>query len=545
MKKGIILFLSLILIVLTSYAQQTVGLFVNEANAFDGYTLFAPINNTETYLIDNCGEKVHSWSSNFRPGLSCYLLEDGTLLRTGRLQMMGNGSGMVEMIDWDGNVIWSYSAISTHGKQHHDIELLPNGNILLIVNDIHSAEELEDVGSSTNNESIISEQIIEIEPNIETGGATVVWEWRAWDHLIQDVDASKPNYGIIADHPERMDINFLNHNNDDWLHFNGVDYNEDFDQIIVSIRNLSEFWIIDHSTTTNEAAGSTGGIYGKGGDILYRWGNPQTYDQGNPSDQKLFLQHHTHWLSEPLEDAGKILLFNNQAGNLEGIDYSTVNTVKTPVDEDGFYEYSGGAFGPNDFDWTYQAENPTDFYSSFISGVQRLENGNTLICEGRGGRFFEIDQNENIVWEYINPVNNQGIIPQNTIPEENNVFRCTRYATDYKGFEGRTLEPQGYIETGSTFECNTVVSTTDHNHLMSLDILVYPNQTSDFIHIQMSAEHSKKDLKRMSLYDLKGRRMYQSSIFKEFISVQDMPKGMYFIQFDFGHHRITKKIIVQ
>jgi len=545
MKKQLYFSFLLILFGFNTQAQQTVGLFLNTSNAFDGYTLFAPNNSTETYLIDNCGEKVHSWSSNYRPGLSCYLLEDGTLLRTGRIQMMGNGSGIVEMIDWDGNVIWDYSAISTHGKQHHDIELLPNGNILLIVNDDRSASELEAVGSSTNNAIITSEQIIEIQPDLSTGGTTVVWEWKAWDHLIQDADMTKPNFGTIAEHPERMDINFLDHTNPDWLHFNGVDYNEDFDQIIVSIRNLSEFWIIDHSTTTSEAAGSSGGDYGKGGDLLYRWGNPQVYDQGTANDQKLFLQHHTHWIPESLTDAGKILLFNNQAGNPQGQNYSTVNTVNTPVDADGFYSYAGGAYEPVDFDWTYQAPNPTDFFSSFISGVQRLQNGNTLICEGRSGRFFEIDENENIVWEYVNPVNNLGPITQNTIPEDNNVFRCTRYATDYAGFDGQTLVPQGFIEIGSDFDCSSVTSTTENTENLDSKVLIYPNPATEYFTIQMEGTISENDFNSIKIYNWNTTLVYHSENLEELIYTTDMPKGIYFIQFDFEKQQLTKKLIIQ
>ena len=160
-------------------------------------------------------------------------------------------------------------------------------------------------------DSINSEQIIEVQPNLVTGEATVVWEWRAWDHLIQDADAAKPDFGVISEHPERIDINFLEHTSNDWLHFNAVDYNEELDQIIISVHRFSEFWIIDHSTTTAEAAESTGGVYGKGGDLLYRWGNPLSYDQGTVDDQKLFRQHNTHWIPDPLADAGKIILFNN------------------------------------------------------------------------------------------------------------------------------------------------------------------------------------------------------------------------------------------
>lgn len=545
MKKHLFFSLLFVLLTVNIQAQQTVGLFANSTKAFEGYTLFAPINNTETYLIDNCGEKVHSWSSNYRPGLSCYLLEDGTLVRTGRFQFMGTGVGIVEMIDWDGNVIWDYSANATHGKQHHDIALLPNGNILLIVNDDRTQAEVIEAGSSTNNEILISEQIIEIQPNLLTGESTVVWEWKAWNHLIQDTDNTKPNFGTISEHPERIDINFLNHNNDDWLHFNGIDYNEAFDQIIISIRNFSEFWIIDHSTSTEEAATSAGGKYGKGGDLLYRWGNPQSYDQGNPTDQKLFLQHHTHWIPEPLTEAGKILLFNNQAGNPQGQDYSTVNILDTPVDADGFYTYNGGAFEPANFDWTYQAAVPTDFYSSFISGVQRLENGNTLICEGRGGRFFEIDENEDVVWEYVNPVNNMGIINQNVVPEENNVFRCTRYAIDYAGFDGQTLIPQGYIEIGSDFECSSLTSTKETTPHLDFNLLLVPNPTTDYFSLKLEGALSKDDFKSLKIYNLNGALVYQTDIFEKNIYFSNLPKGFYLVELDFSNQHIIEKLIVQ
>lgn len=515
-----------ILLVFNTQAQQTVGLFLNTPNAFEGYTLFAPINSTETYLIDNCGEKVHSWSSNYRPGLSCYLLEDGILLRTGRIQMMGVGSGVVEMIDWDGNVIWDYSAFATHGKQHHDIELLPNGNILLIVNDERPQSELEAVGGSTNNATIISEQVIEIEPDLNTGGASVVWEWKAWGHLIQDIDITKPNFGTIAQHPQRIDINFLDHTNPDWLHFNGIDYHEDFNQIILSSRRFNEFWIIDHSTTTNEAADTTGGYYGKGGDLLYRWGNPRAYDQGTPANRKLFLQHHAHWIPAPLVDEGKILLFNNQAGTPQGQDYSTVNIVDTPVDANGFYSYNGGAYEPVDFDWIYQATNPTDFYSDFISGVQRLKNGNTLICEGASGRFFEIDENENLVWEYVNPVNDLGAITQNTNPVDNNVFRCTKYAADYAGFDGKSLVPQGYIELGSTFECSTSTLPADIKILADC-IDIYPNPvTNEFTIV------GELGLYEIEILDMNGQvyQIINSGGNAYTIDISTLPQGLYFIR---------------
>ena len=85
-----------------------------------------------------------------------------------------------------------------------------------------------------------------------------------------------------------MDINYLGNQPTgvaDWMHANAVDYNEDLDQIMISAREFNEVWIIDHSTSTAEAASHSGGMYGKGGDLLYRWGNPEAYGRGDSTDR--------------------------------------------------------------------------------------------------------------------------------------------------------------------------------------------------------------------------------------------------------------------
>jgi len=480
-------------------AQQTMGLFNNSSGSFDGYTLFAPTNSYETYLIDNCGEKVHSWTSSYLPGLSCYLMDNGVLLRTGKVI---GGGGLVEMIDWAGTVIWSHSVGATHGRQHHDIELLQNGNILLLVRDEKTQAEVIQAGGSTSVATVKSEKILEIHPDASIGGATVVWEWSAWDHLIQDVNSLKDNFGVVGQSPGKININFLPHTSSDWLHFNAITYNAEFDQIIVSSRNFSEFWIIDHSTSTAEAASSSGGTYGKGGDLLYRWGNPQAYKQGTAADQKLFKQHHPIWIADSLLDAGKIMLFNNDAGVPFGLDYSTVNVIDLPVDSLGFYAYGGGAYGPTGFHWTYQATNPLDFYSSKISGAQRLDNTNTLICSGEKGRFFEVDTVGNIVWEYVNPVNNLGPMVQQTPVNNNTVFRCERFPVNHSTLLGKVLTPQGYIETGSTFSC-TLYSDIDLLEGKELESSVYPNPASDYFVVEI--EGDLDEAASCSLFDMSGK----------------------------------------
>ncbi len=522
MKQLLILCLLVSSVCINTLAQQTIGVFTNTIESFNGYTLFGPAKSKDVYLIDNCGEKVHSWTSKYVSG-SPYLLEDGTLLKTG-------GSG-AEMIDWNNNSIWQHSVSQSHGQAHHDIEILPNGNILLIVYHEISQADVALAGGNTTNTSILSEQIIEIKPDIATGQATVVWEWKVWDHLIQDVDNALATYGNISENPEKIDLNFINLNRADWLHINAVHYNEELDQIMLSVHDFGEIWILDHSTTTSEAADTTGGKYGKGGGLLYRWGNPRAYDQGSTSDQKLFGQHNTHWIADGLPDAGKILLYNNQAGSPVNQDYSTVNTFELPVDANGFYSYSGGAYGPTDFSWTYKAPNPTDFFSGSISGVQRLENGNTLICEGVGGRLFEIDASETIVWEYINPANNLGPIVQGVVPQDNNVFRCLRYAADYAAFDGKTLTPQGYIEIGSTITCDLFLSGNSSVEVKDIRPLVQPNPAQSFIRLN-PPNNTSEDLV-IKIYNLNGQLLIHTIRPKGSteieLDINELSNGIYFV----------------
>lgn len=438
-------------------STQTVGLFLNTAKSYNGYTLFAPLGSKTTYLINNCGEKVHEWSSAYKPGQALYLLENGNLLRPGN---SGNSTfnagglgGIIEMIDWNSNVIWDYTISSNTECQHHDVEYLPNGNILAIVWDAKTKAEATQAGRTTSGSTLWSEKIIEIEPDFNNGGGKIVWEWKVWDHLVQDVSNTKDNYGNVSQSPQLININYYSGNpsSSDWLHFNSIDYNAELDQILISNHNFSEIWVIDHSTTTDEAASHTGGKQNKGGDLLYRWGNPQAYDNGTSTDQLLFMQHNATWINADYTDGGMIMVFNNQAGNTSN--YSTVNVIETPVNDDGSYSYSGNIFAPNIFHWIYKAPVPADLYSSNISGAQRLPNGNTLICAGTSGTFIEVDHSGNTVWKYINPVSNSGIVNQGSAIKANAVFRAERYSTDFSGFSGKALANEGYIETGSTFSC--------------------------------------------------------------------------------------------
>lgn len=541
------------LFLISAYSQQTVGLFTNESDSYSGYTLFAPLVNTNTYLIDNCGKHIHSWSSSYTPGNSVYLLEDGTLLRTGNLNNSsfsntGGSGGIIERFDWDNNLLWSYQISDAYQLQHHDIEYLPNGNILAIVWDKKTTTEATDAGRNPSylGTELWLEKIIEIE-SVGTNQANIVWEWHVWDHLVQNYDNTKNNYDSISEHPELINLNFTTGNpqNTDWLHINSVDYNPQLDQIMLSNHNFNEIWIIDHSTTTLEAASHSGGNSGKGGDLLYRWGNPQAYEAGLSMNQKFYGQHDAHWIKCG-NDSSKIMVFNNGVNRLEG-DYSSVDVFSPPVDGNGFYtDNSGAAFEPQTLDWEYKASNPTNFYSQSISGAQRLSNEHTLICEGQTGHFFEVDNSGNIYWDYVNPVSLSGSVSQGTTVGVSGlggnpvaVFRCYRYATDYSAFNGKELAPGDPIELNPlSYSCS--VSTINNVATIDNQVKIYPNPSNGNFEIDLPFLNCQ-----INILNSVGRQVFSEILNKKSkINLELSETGLYIIQINTEKERLCKKIVI-
>lgn len=403
-------------------------------DAAEGYNLFASLKSETVYLMDNDENFVHSWDTGYTPGNAMYFLENGDLLHTGQDTSnaafdVGGKGGIVQKIAWDGEVIWHYEYSSSTYRQHHDVEILPNGNVLMISWQYKSDADALDAGRNplllTENE-LWPDSIIEVQPTGATTGE-IVWEWHVWDHLVQHYDSAKANYFIVADHPELVNLNYVLNNSGgaDWNHINAVDYSEELDQILLSVHNFNEIWVIDHSTTTEEAASHSGGSSGKGGDLLYRWGNPVAYRAGTVTDQQLFVQHDAEWIENGYPGEGNILIFNNGTGRPAG-NYSSLEELVPPLNLDGSYTLeAGAAYAPATPLWNYTALTPSDFYAKNISGQQRLSNGNTLICNGPAAYFFEVNSAGEIVWEYT---------------FSGSVFRVERYAPEYSGFDGTSLE---------------------------------------------------------------------------------------------------------
>ena len=439
---------------------RTVGLLVNEPNSMDGYTLLAGASNNDVHLIDHLGRVAHSWQLE-------NLISHAKLLDNGNLlAQLGTGEvGSIAEVDPNSNIVWQYTHLD---PLHHDFLKMPNGNMLLLMKGVKTREEAIALGVNPDivpSEGMQHDYLIEMRPTGSEGGE-IVWEWSALDYMVQDFDPDKSNYGDPSEHPELIDANFSaarywsNANILAWTHINAIDYNPELDQIALSPRHYSELWIIDHSATTEEAPTLKGGNSGKGGALLYRWGNPRAYRHGTTADQRLFRQHHTHWIAPELPGAGNILMFNN--GYELGAyfpEHSSIEEIVPPVDGYGYRREQGEAYPPAEPVWSYTAETPTDFYSRVISGVQRLPNGNTLICEGMSGNVFQVTPDGKVVWQYVYPMDGDAPLkqgeeaslllrlpPGGDVVLRNALYRAYWYAPDHPGLRKYDLTPGDTIE---------------------------------------------------------------------------------------------------
>lgn len=518
-----------------SAQNKIAGVLKYAVGSQDGYTLFSPVNTKETYLIDNCGRVINKWMSSYNPGNALYLLPDGNLLRTAKLENTvitgGGGGGRIELFDWESNLIWYYNYNSDLVRHHHDVTPLPNGNILLLAWDIRSQGDA--IAAGRNPALIVdgviwSEHILEIKPTTP-GNADIVWQWNLWDHLIQDFDNTKSNFGDVSINPHRININFApDGGKSDWIHANALDYHQVLDQIVISTPFFDEFWIIDHSTTTEQAATSTGGLRGKGGDILYRWGNPLAYKQGLLEDRKLLGQHRVHWIDIGLPDENKILYFNNGPDRPEPR-YSSVEIMVPPLLPNGTYELTGNVFGPLNPNRIYTSTPKEEFYSRILSGAEMLSNGNLLICSSLQGRIFEVNNNDEIVWEYRIPITRDGIVgrdyfPTNGVFTSDPAFRATRYSIDYEGFNGKNIFPGEPIE-GEPFSNCSVITGLEEESLSSIS--VSPNPASSFIEIN-SLDGTPLNIEIISF---QGRILKSASgASRVVMSLEDLPSGLFLVR---------------
>lgn len=531
-------------------AQNTVGLLsYDQTMSSDGYNLMFPHNQPTVYLLNACGEIVHTWEdeANFRPGNMAYILDSGNLLKAKRDAQItddaiwaGGGGETIELRSWDNELLWTYTINNDSLRMHHDIAPMDNGHVLAIVWELYTDEELVLAGKDTTvttENSLWPEMIVEIDPTT----SEIVWEWHVMDHIVQDFDATRDNFGVISDNPKLVNINFEDGNfGPDWLHSNSITYNEELDQIMVSIPTFNEFWVIDHSTTTQEAAGHLGGLGGHGGDLMYRWGNPLAYDRGTVDDQMLFYQHDAHWVTDvPFlhPHYGKIAVFNNRVG----ADYSEATFLLAPWDMyEWEYTIGADAFGPDDFAITIQHPEPTSLYSTGLSSLQSLPNGNTLICSGRYGYSLELTPDNEIVWEYKTPIIAGAPATQGDEPtiNQNLTFRMNRYELDHPAFIGQDLSPQGWIELNPDEDyCQELINSVPDfdEYIMG----VYPNPTSGKLVIEWMSHEAVE----VRVTNLTGQLVYSSKLkdSRAFLDLTGLSDGLYLLQV--GDSKVERLVI--
>jgi hypothetical protein len=360
--------------------------------AYNSFILFSGADD-ETYLIDMNGKVVHRWGyGGFPAGMLDPKLTGG---KRGRVVLQlaqtagvatGVNPGLPAMfsnktlgeLDWDGKVVWQWGDAAPGGaaRQHHDWQRLANGNTLVLANLYHPI-----AGFALS--SLLDDVIYEVTP-----AGQIAWQWIAGDHL-GEFGFSDAELALVhaVKEPDYLHLNSMRSlGSNHW--FAGGDRRFNPDNIMISSRDASIIAIIDKET----------------GHIVWRLGPhyPPSPPPGPPhlptAIDQISGQHDPHFIPEGLPGAGNLLVFDNEGeagyppAPLKVLPGSRVLEID-PVKNEIVWEYTG----------TRNDRDPWSFYSSFISDARRLPNGNTFIDEGMDGRFFQVTQKGEIVWEYVCP----------------------------------------------------------------------------------------------------------------------------------------------
>jgi Arylsulfotransferase (ASST)/Secretion system C-terminal sorting domain len=541
---------------------------VSHSQQWGDYTLYSLQNSSNAYLIDTNSNVVKTWTfaSTAKTGYSTYMLPGGSLIRTvartGNSFTGGPICGEVQKVDYSGAVIWDYVYSTTNYCTHHDICPMPNGNVLLIAYERKTATEVTAAGCSQSIE-MWPDKIVEVQPTGATTG-TVVWEWHAWDHLVQNVNPTKANYQTsISDHPELLNINY--NTQKDWMHMNGVDYNPILDQISFSSHNLSEWFIIDHSTTTAEAASHSGGNSGKGGDLLFRWGHPTNYSTTGTSI--LNVTHDAHWIPEGIPNAGYLVGFNNKGVSNS---QSAVDQIIPPRVGYNYTKVAGSAYAPS----TYTLRHACSGYSSNMGNSQQLPNGNMLVCMATLGLIYETNPAGTTIWSksltgacpqafrydtcYVNnPAPSIPVISQNGTQLESTVDATYQWYFNgdlLPGETNQTITPTQsgiyLVRTTNTTSCSYSYSKGFSFTITGLsqveqayaNIGVYPNPSKGLIHIS-GAEKLESGYTIM-MADALGKVIFAGNN-ADLIDASSFGNGIYYVSIQAkGEKAITKKVVL-
>ncbi len=330
------------------------------------------------YIVDKTGAKIKQWSFNLNLGNDLELLPDGGVMGLFKPETLppfnfGGYGGVLRRYDSNYNLTWEYALHDENELLHHDFSILPNGNVMVLVWERIAAAEAVANGVERTSD-LFTEKIIEIDPT----NNTIVWQWRSWEHGVQDVNPDALNYGELHENFNRINLNYDQRANGDIMHANALAYDAERDLIYMSVNFYSEVWVIDHSISTQQARTSAG-------DLKYRFGNPTAY---NGTGTRLFYNnHHPNFINPAYGAVGDMMIYNNGTPQEKSVVYE----LDLP---DTFVE--NGTLVPPTVVWSF--EDP-ELYFNLISGAVRLPNGNTLICEGDWG-YWEVTPAKEVVWQY-------------------------------------------------------------------------------------------------------------------------------------------------
>lgn len=544
------------------------GIFFSlQAQQWGDYTLYSTQNSTSAYLIDTNNVNFHTWTGlTGQTGYSAYILPGGTLLRTVKTTnstFSGGGMcGRVQKVDYAGTLIWDYTYSTSTYCSHHDICALPNGNVLIIAYELKTPTEVVQAGCSSSL-TMWPDKVIEVQPTGATTG-TIVWEWHLWDHLCQQDNATQDNYVTSTSaHPELYDINY-NPVKEIW-HMNGIDYNPILDQIVVSAHNTDEFYVIDHSTTTAEAASHTGGRSGKGGDFLYRWGNADAY--GQSGNVNFNVIHDAHWVPEGCPNAGYFGALNNK-----GISntISCVDQVSPPYSGYNYSYTANTSYAPSAYNLRLTCTGGT----TNMGNSEQLPNGNTLVCLALSGTIYETDPSGATIWTKTV----SGSVPQahrysacyvaNAAPaipvitQNINVLTSTAASTYQWYLDGVQIPgatSQSYTPTQSgTF----LVRVTDANGCVYMyssifdyiyvtgvnemaqtaELVVFPNPANDLVTIRTN--FSEQEYFQLTVFDASGKIVMLAENTTT-LDLSQLESGVYFITATSENMgKVTRKISI-
>lgn len=304
----------------------------------------------EARLINNAGEVLHAWSTDFVPdakrGWAMAKL-DGE----GNLYAVNARSGFVK-VDWDSNTVWSVKKAF-----HHDFNFGPDGKIYALV------EHGRHVTFEDQSFDVLDNGIAILGPD-----GTVEEELWFYD-LLQDMPELKehvsgrlsknaPKGGLAHDEDEDgfdeeegrvlfgRDLFHANTLNFATKAVEGVMNEGD---IITSIREMNMVVVLDKDTKKPK----------------WHWGPGELERQHDPEQI----------------DNGNLLIFDNGKGRRWSRVVELDPTARKIV-------------------WEYKDE---DFFSNIRGLSQRLPNGDTLIVSSQRGRAFEVTPEGQVVWEYWSP----------------------------------------------------------------------------------------------------------------------------------------------